>query len=207
MRHGLEQGGLELVALPRDLRRLCFGREPVLAERLADLVGGRRQEPGVAPPRRTLLFRAGRPDRTERVRSGLDADAIHLEATGATRLGLGRNVDPRPLGRNVPGHPLEHGVEAGVRSRRVPGGVGGRALAGIDAEADPHPIHRGLAGEDPGDDRQHGRRGGTCRQFATHLELGECFALAGQRVLGAGPLACRKLPDDEPDEEEQEQVR
>ena len=44
------------------------------------------------------------------------------------------------------------------------------------------------------------------RERAADPEQRPRLALAGQRVLGAGPLERGQLADDDPDEQEQEQV-
>ena len=94
--HRLEQGRLQRVGLPGDVRGLGLGREPILAEGLPDLVGRGGQQSGLGPVRLALVARSRRPDGAVRLVTGLHPDPVDADTARRPGSRRSRLVDADP---------------------------------------------------------------------------------------------------------------
>ena len=193
----LEQCGLQGVALAGDLGRLRLGGEPVVGERLADLVGGRRHESRDAAVRVARAGRPRAPDRAER-----RARRPRSGPGGCTWPPARRSS---PAGAPVP--PMcsrTHwaGSSPGMRRRTqwsVPPGGGGVARERRDALAARHPDPSAIQSEsmpaacadDLGDLRQDSGRRGSRRERAADEEQLARLSLPVLRGRACGSAPAR----------------
>ena len=237
MRDRIEQSRLERVSLARDLRRGGLGGEPVTHHRLAELVGGGGEQPGVRAAGERVAVDAGRPHRADGLAAGLDRDAedgdgfvalmrvflgglvarlARLFAAGfAAR--LVRVFVERTTGR------LAHACPARLRLRRArvhdparderrpgfPGpAVGHDAfLPDGPAQADPDTLHLGLARQPIRQQRGRFEGAGGVGGVAAHGEHGARLRCAQLRFAPALELQGAEAADRDRHDQEQQQVQ
>ena len=183
--------------------------EAVLVERLADLVGGGGQQPGGRPVRRPVTLRPGSPDRAVALVRRLDPDAVDVQPGGLASPGRSGQVDPVPASRrrrraSAGGRGAPRSA-AGPRPRSV--SAAGRSWAGPAPSEIQVAIHPRLIPEDRRRSKGAPRRGRAGRERAAHLEQRPGLVLPAIGLLRPHPLEGDELPDDDPDEQQDDEVR
>ena len=212
VRDRLEQRGLERVALAGDLRGLRLGGEPILGERLADLVGGGRQEPRLASgPGSPAARSAQRPDRPEDVAARpRSARGRFLGVAGAAAFAPGRRWTRTHWAAGRPGCAAEHLLDAGLDVRPDPSPCRRTDLLARVVRPERDPDVRDMPDLVPEEQRRWAqdasRVDGRVASSRLTREQRARLALARLRDVGARPLERRQLPDDDADEQEQDEV-
>ena len=211
VRHRLQQRRLERVALARDLGGLGLRGEPVLGQRLADLVGGGGQQPRLRPVGLAAIRDRASPRSTRtavrRPRSGPGRPPVPLAPAARGAVGDGHARHRAGVSSGVRCRTLIDAGEPGAGSIGL--GVGCHPFARVvGAKRDPDALHR--ASRRAGCRRSRaGPRGVDSRCASARLtwnsaraSRSRAFAISVRDALEGDELA-----DDDADEQQQDEVQ
>ena len=157
VRHGVQEGRLERLALLGDLGRGRLAGQRLAVEGQAELVGREGQEARLLARRIPRLARARAPQVAGGRAVGHDRHAIEARRARPLRRGPWRQVGADPAGGLVTGAARERGGHGADRRRRTSGRIGHDPLACSIERAQPRPI-QARVGDQPGEDGRRGRR-------------------------------------------------
>ena len=207
VRHGVEQGGLERVALAGDLRLGRGAAQLVAPQGQAQLIRGKGEQPRRLAPGQRRVRRQLRPEPAERLVVGLHPDLQQRPGAGpGGRPAVGALVGPDPPGWLLARRSGKGRGERRGRQGRAGPRVGEHAGPAALLRHDPGPLQAGIRHEarhDPGTGRLEVR----CRheQAADREQRGR-FGRATCGLLGPLRAERRQPADDDRHEQEQQQV-
>ena len=206
VRDRVDEGGLEVVGLARDLELGGGLAELVAPQRQGHLVGGEGHDPRL-DTRRVAARSVAQPyERAKVLLVDLDPGAVLRDVARRGPAPTLRQVGPNPVRRLVTGRPDQVRRDAGVRRRRTIAGVGEQPFGAGRPGHDPDALEAGRLAH-PRRDLGRGLRGRRCgRQRSTEGEQRARLGRPPRGFVGAFALRRHETTHGQGHEQEQDEV-